>query len=67
MARDEYYSYLPNIFKMVQENFGAQAIAKELLRIESDLIGMPASSEREKLNIQIAELLIAYKNIINKK
>lgn len=50
MARDEYYSYLPNIFKMVQENFGAQAIAKELLRIKIKMI-----KEKDCMNIVLKE------------
>jgi hypothetical protein len=67
IARDEYNSYLPRVFKMVKDDIKAEELAKELQRIEDDRIGLTVDPIRLKENIQIAELLIAYREAIEGK
>lgn len=39
-ARDEYYSYLPKVFRMALENGTQQEIAKYLFLVETQSMGM---------------------------
>ncbi len=60
-ARDEYYSYLPKVYTMVNENFSAQEIGQYLFKVEFDMMGMPSTLER---CILIAEKILKEKQKI---
>ncbi len=53
-AHDEYYSYLPDVYRLVKENAGAEAIVEYLHYVQVEAIGLPATPARLR---QIAERL----------
>ncbi|MEM7263807.1 MAG: hypothetical protein AAF488_17600, partial [Planctomycetota bacterium] len=53
-ARDEYDSYLPQIFKQLLERAGREAIAEHLVQIEERSMGLTPSPEHAA---EIAEIL----------
>lgn len=58
-ARDEYQSYIPEIFSMLIQNKSINEIANNLLQIEKERMGIEGNIEHCKL---IAEKLIAEKH-----
>jgi hypothetical protein len=60
-ARNEYESYVPQIFSMVKSNKELQLISKRLAEIESDR--MEFTPNIENCN-KVVEILIAYKKKI---
>jgi len=58
-ARDEYQSYLPQVFSMSLKNASSQDIAGYLFEIETNHIEMPGTLER---CISIAEKILEEKN-----
>ena len=53
-AQDEYYSYLPQIYRLIWEEAGADAIGDYLHRIETEAMGL--STERDRIR-PVAERL----------
>jgi len=64
-ARDEYSAYFPHVFSMLSQNNSADEIAAYLVSIEQDSMGLAISEESRKRVMQIAELLIEYKSLID--
>jgi hypothetical protein len=62
-ARDEYYSYLPQIFAMLQANKPAIEIAVHLKWIATERMGL---TDRPEKNLEVASLLIYWKEVIDK-
>jgi hypothetical protein len=60
-ARDEYYSYLPKVFKMVLEQYPAKEISAYLLNIEKDYMGLPGNKGRAE---EATEILLNYRDKI---
>jgi hypothetical protein len=58
-ARDEYESYVPDVFMLLKENAGADRIASYLLEVTTDRMGLRANPERA---LNVAELLLAWKD-----
>ena len=54
-ARDEYYSYLPKVFRLALENATANQIAEYLFSIETERMGL---SGNMKHCAEIAELVL---------
>jgi len=57
-ARDEYYSYLPQVFALVRGNEDAQKIAEHLAGIEEEAMGMTRNSARAE---EAVEALIGWR------
>ncbi len=55
-ARDEYHSYLPQIFKLKIDNAGKELIAQHLLKIETERMGLPGNIEKCRV---VAQKIIA--------
>jgi hypothetical protein len=64
MARDEYYSYLPHVFGLLNEKKGKDAVAKYLSAVRTDRMGLPENSKRDE---EVAELLLEWKSTIDEK
>lgn len=63
-ARDEYYSYLPLVFEMVQNKSTEQEIANFLEEIQVNRMGLSKSPETFERLLRIAEILIRSRNWI---
>ena len=61
-ARDEYYSYIPPIFALVNENAEPSKIADCLVEFESDRMGV---SPNRKKALDVAETLLEWRECIN--
>jgi hypothetical protein len=61
-ARDEYYSFLPAIFKLVLNGVAQKEIADELINIQEDQLSL-ATVSRGK-DEKVAGILLAYRSII---
>lgn len=60
-ARDEYYSYLPQVFKLVLANQSKEEIASYLMGMESENMGLKPN---RKGALEIAEILLNTKEAI---
>src|SRR5262245_36373060 len=63
-ARDEYYSYLPQIFGLLKSGADAESIAAHLTEIATKRMGL---SENRKHDLEVAELLLDWQQVINEK
>jgi hypothetical protein len=63
-ARDEYYSYLPQVFKLLKSEAGAESIAAYLTEVATQRMGL---GENHKRDLEIAELLLHWQHIVNGK
>ena len=60
-ARDEYSSYIPQVFKRVVNQDSKESIAKYLVSIETDFMGL----SRNKIKaLDVAKTLLAYREMI---
>lgn len=57
-ARDEYRSYLPKVFQLVQGDQAEEALAQYLISVERDSIGLEPNRERAQ---QIAGMLVNHR------
>ena len=64
MARDEYYSYLPQVLSLLKENAGTERLAAHLSRISTEQMGL---TENRSKDLRVAEVLLAWKETIRKK
>jgi hypothetical protein len=55
-ARDEYYAYIPDIFRLKNENADKETIAQYLFRVETERMGLPGNVENCR---RVAEKIIA--------
>ncbi len=60
-ARDEYHSYLPQVFQLVLKNEPKEKIAGYLVDIEENRMGLSPSMEAA---LEIAEILLNTKEAI---
>jgi len=58
-ARDEYYSYLPQVFNMIQSNEKAEVIVEYLVSIEEQSLGL---TPNKKGAIEVVDILNEYKD-----
>jgi len=63
-ARDEYQSYLPQVFKLVRERQSEDAIASYLSTIATERMGL---SERKEHDLEVAQLLLNWQSVIHEK
>ncbi len=63
-ARDEYYSYLPQVFLLVKENAAATEIADYLSEISTENMGL---NENRAHDLKVAKLLLRWKVVIDEK
>ena len=61
MARDEYYSYLPQVFDLLKANVKPEPIAKYLAEISTEQMGLKENREND---FEIAEILLDWKENI---
>lgn len=62
-ARDEYYSYYPKVFALLQEKRDDNEISEYLLKIQKNM-GLPVGPESEKRAEEITKILIEYRDWI---
>ncbi len=60
-ARDEYWGYLPQVFRMLIEQTPEDEIANYLVKIETERMGLSSNKENAR---RIAEILYEYKDKI---
>ena len=60
-ARDEYQSYLPQVFNLVLSGGSKEEIASYLVEVEENRMGMASNKEGA---LQIAEILLEAKEAI---
>lgn len=60
-ARDEYQSYLPQVFKLVREKQNEEAIASYLNMIATERMGLSALKEHD---LDVAQLLLNWQSVI---
>ncbi len=60
-ARDEYHSYLPQVFQLVLKNETKEKIASYLVDIEESHMGLASNKEAA---LEIAEVLLNTKEVI---
>jgi hypothetical protein len=63
-ARDEYYSYLPQIFGLLKTNANADRIAMHLTEIATTSMDL---TQNRKHDLEVAELLLHWQRVINGK
>lgn len=63
-ARDEYHSYLPQVFRLLREGQSVQSIADYLGKVTTESMGL---SGNPKHDISAAEVLINWKDAIDEK
>ncbi|QDP00280.1 hypothetical protein [Thalassotalea sp. PS06] len=61
MARDEYQSYLPQVFKLLLNNSKDHEVSAYLIKVESGSMGMSANSKKA---LEVARLLIETKEAL---
>ncbi len=63
-ARDEYQSYLPQVFKLLQEKQSAETIANYLSMVATERMGLSMCKEHD---LKIAQLLLDWKATIHEQ
>jgi len=63
-ARDEYYSYLPQVFRRIKEGAAATEIADYLSKMSTEYMGL---SENRSQDLKVAEILLEWKAAIDEK
>ena len=66
-ARDEYQSYLSQVFGLVTRSASAADIADYLTSIERDQMGLSITDQSKERNVEVADILLDYKEWINEK
>ena len=61
-ARDEYYSYLPQVFQLVRGGADASTIAEHLAAIERERMALPCTAASR---LPIGKLLVEWREYIN--
>lgn len=64
MARDEYHSYLPQVFGLLKKNANAEQIAEYLFQVATERMGLNGNKQHD---MRIAELLLDWKDTILEK
>jgi len=63
-ARDEYQSYLPQVFGMLREGGNEQAIASFLNSVAAHRMGLNANPKR---NLEVASLLVEWRQQLSSR
>jgi hypothetical protein len=63
-ARDEYYSYLPRVFRLLREGRSAASIADYLGKITTESMGLPGDAKND---LEAARVLISWKEAVEEK
>src|SRR5215216_7736543 len=63
-ARDEYYSYLPQVFALLKGGSDAADIATYLTDVATQRMGL---TENHNHDFEVAELLLDWQRVINEK
>jgi hypothetical protein len=63
-ARDEYNSYLPQVFGRLRNGESSQTIAAYLGEVTTNLMGLSANAKHD---LMVAEILIDWKDAIHEK
>jgi hypothetical protein len=63
-ARDEYHSYLPQVFRMLREGQSAESIAGYLGKVTTETMGLSGKAEAD---LSAAAILISWKEAIDEK
>lgn len=63
-ARDEYHSYLPLVFQLLQGDSKADEIAKYLSNVAVDRMGLSANVEHD---LAVAQLLVEWRQLISEQ
>ena len=58
-ARNEYYSYVNGVVRLLKDNTGSDKIAKHLQELRTEIIGLSAKFEEDQ---KVADLLIEKAN-----
>jgi len=66
-ARDEYQSYLPQVFSLVTRCASSAEIADCLTSIERDQMGLSITDQSKKRNVEVADILLDHKEWINER
>lgn len=61
MARDEYQSYLPQVFNLLLNDCKEHEVSAYLIKVETGSMGMPAN---DKKALEVARLLIETKEAL---
>lgn len=64
MARDEYYSYLPQVFSLLKANANSEQIANYLFEVSTNRMGLNGNRAHDH---HVAEVLLDWKEIILEK
>ena len=64
MARDEYNSYLPQVYSLLKANVKPEPIAKYLFEVSTDRMGLKENREKD---FEVAVILLDWKETIYAK
>jgi hypothetical protein len=64
MSIDEYYGYLPAVFKLLKSEADAKSIAEYLVKIETRTMGLNGKPDWA---LQIAKILVDWKETVKEK
>jgi hypothetical protein len=64
MARDEYHSYLPQVFQQLKSGGTAQDIADYLYNVTTDRMGLSGNRKHDE---EVAAVLIGWMNAVQEK
>ena len=63
-ARDEYYSYLPQVFDLLKKNANAEQIADYLFQVSTQRMGLSGNREHD---LEVAGVLLNWRQLISEK
>jgi hypothetical protein len=63
-ARDEYHSYLPDVFSLLCQGGNPKSIAAYLGKVATGSMGLPANTERD---LKVANILVDWKEAIDEQ
>ncbi|MBS3910005.1 MAG: hypothetical protein KGZ93_10365 [Actinobacteria bacterium] len=63
-ARDEYHTYLPEVFSLIKSNSSIDKIVDYLVRIEHERMGLTPNREHAKI---VAEILVAWQQRVSEE
>ena len=66
-ARDEYYSYLPKVFRMLVSSTDGKDISDYLISVERDMMGLSINDKIKERANEVADILLNYREYIKEK
>ena len=64
-ARDEYYSYLPHVFSLVQRDAPSEEIISYLVTIATERMGLSGRRQLQKRAEEVTETLKRWRHVIS--